>query len=875
MPELQKVNYNKKAAYEYWSEIVAPKEAKTAKIVEAIFNEEVPVPKFEEWLHTEDADRFKIRGIRRVNYEQLDPKAEDYKQKLDSMSKEQVNNAIFDLQWGIITNEASMVKLFNPGSFDVQKKASRIISIARSKENNLTYDELMSMSLDELDKLIAEEISTESVNILDAKTQTYFFKQNMTAGKLIGVFANANVSHVFCNLLPITVKLPIRFNGKSYKNAKWDPTYSETGRFVSKNIAGYVGASVDAVKDPVFANMNINMNTVNAALILTRLGVNPEEIALLTSQPIIVEFSKRMDAAKDKSSYVDPSAIMEELLAEYGTVEEISVINSSLDKHDFTAKELFDNIKNEDIAFSLKVGVMFRALLDATDDMKGITYCTKFNSITNAPGPLFTDNLYARERVNNFIKKVQDGNTMFSIVAADIIKKNPIIKSIYDATIGNDNIVEKIASKYWKYYNPTFTYISKKLSQMLGRPVKGETLEKVYQDYLLFCLYKAGLFSVQDNVELISKFPDKYMDTIKKIEKENPELYERELKYNPIIQRIKRATPTDKLPVPTLTMESGKMNGEVSEETKNGWTSLITSSNNDIRELGITLFFYNIYRSGFKFSPKTFLHLAPTDVKYSIANYIEYISDNSLFVLQDFESYNFILQYCRNHPDEFLSNGEETIDAVADGDNLDVAIKDVTIAISPFNKAVQPIIKMANELYVAEKSTFAHNVKSVKYIKVSRLGIENDVVEYIPDGSKYVPSSIAKMTKKEDIKKPTSTGLMSEGMTEKTSYKKNTGETDEVNKTIKKTPVSQLNENQLTKLLSTIEDESIKELLPYYSVGGVLNASMSIEEMVDSVLRNILGGTEVSQSDMSKFEEMKTALGGVHNQIINIIKDIC
>ena len=870
MPEIVKAEYNEDEARDYYRRYVEP----SAKLVDAIFGETEEI-NYKTWLKT-TGDQFKVRGIKRIHYKQLDPKAEDYQEQLNKMSKQQVNNAIFDIQWGVITNEASQIKLFNPGSFDVQKKASRIVSIARDKSNNISYDELMKMSLDELDSLIPKE----SRNILDATTQVYFFKQNMTAGKLIGVFANANVSHVFCNMLPITVNVNFTFNGKNYNGAKWDPTESARGRFVSKNIAGYVGASVDAVKDPVFANMNVNMNTVNAALVLIRLGVDPEEIALFTSQPIIEEFSKRMDMAKEKSSYVSAYGIMRELLTEYGTQEEIDAAFTGLPKSDFNAKDLFDNIKNENKEMSLRIGVLFSDLLIHAEDMRDITYCTKFNSVTNAPGPLFTDNLYAREKVERFLRNVEDEKTMFSKQASTIISNNPILKSIYDATIGRGNIVQTISEPYWKYYGKTFTAINNKLSKMQGRPLTGEALEKVYQDYMLYCLNNLDFTSADDRAELIIKFPEYFAKTIKEFKENNPEFYEKEIKYNPFIQRIKKVVP-GKFPLYTLQMEAGKLNGELSEEMKIGWANMVESENPKLRELGVSLFFYNLYRSGFRFSPKTFLHLAPVEVKYAIYNYVSYLSDNKLFELDSYQIYDFVVQYYRNHPDD-LHNSDITYNNSSTGNMFKTS--DVVLTSSTFYVTVQPIIKVNDELFVAKKSSCEPGTLEVEYIKVGRLGYSNDVVEYLPVGKHDAPSQIIPLIEStiKTTKLPTNqdSGLLDQMQGKKTAHSVQTEkkvEESAVNPSKPEIP-SQITEEQLAKLISTLPKD-FDDVVPMYKEGGILNTSMSVDEMLKTLFKH---HPEFKQMFMDSgvlnkegFNEFQATLSDMHNKIIEAIKNIC
>jgi len=81
----------------------------------------------------------------------------------------------------------------------------------------------------------------------------------------------------------------IEIEGLKFKNFKlfnhgiggadrvyFDPIYGFDGTPISDNIAAFLAASVDAVKDPILNLMNINMNTVNAAMVLARMGFNIE-----------------------------------------------------------------------------------------------------------------------------------------------------------------------------------------------------------------------------------------------------------------------------------------------------------------------------------------------------------------------------------------------------------------------------------------------------------------------------------------------------------------------------------------------------------------------------------------------------------------------
>lgn len=89
-------------------------------------------------------------------------------------SREGRNNEVFNMQWAVLTHEDTATKMFNPGSFDSQKKSSRIIQVAKLGIKKYSdYNELSKLSLDELDDIL---VNTPSRSILYSSTQVYFHK---------------------------------------------------------------------------------------------------------------------------------------------------------------------------------------------------------------------------------------------------------------------------------------------------------------------------------------------------------------------------------------------------------------------------------------------------------------------------------------------------------------------------------------------------------------------------------------------------------------------------------------------------------------------------------------------------------------------------
>src|SRR5699024_10145678 len=121
---------------------------------------------------------------------------------------------------------------------------------------------------------------------LAPSTQTYFHRQNMTGANLIGIYANHNANHALMQYtrLELNENGSFKLNGKTLTSLH--SIMNDNKEYISKNNAGYLNASVDNAKDPVLADINQNMFTADATMLLSRLGYNPIEVGLLMAQPI-------------------------------------------------------------------------------------------------------------------------------------------------------------------------------------------------------------------------------------------------------------------------------------------------------------------------------------------------------------------------------------------------------------------------------------------------------------------------------------------------------------------------------------------------------------------------------------------------------------
>ena len=561
-------------------------------------------------------------------------------------SKSQRNNRIFDLQWAVLTNKGTAAEMFNPSSFEPQKRMARIINILKSN-TEYSYDSLKDLPLDKLDEIYE---NSSNLNILHPYTQTYFHKQNMTAAKLIGIFANNNTSHAFLSLQNISLNLDnsnqFRFNSKDIINgAKLDPVKALNKELVSNNIRGFLAASVDAVKDPVLNFMNLNTFTSGPAMLLARLGFDVDGIGLFLTQPLI-EKATREYLRKSNEGYVSVESVIQDILDEFKDLTGIDYknIEDSISKKDFSKKELSEGISKRDeyTQDQLEALLLFKRLVGISQNVNTLTFLTKFNSITNAVGPTIADTMEMEEKYKRFVSDMNSDNAPFGENALDIFKNDPILEAFYETTVGENGASRQIFKDYFPHYTPKFEEVLVELRNGIKGSLDADTINKLVDHYQVFKLTLGNNpvidFSKEKRSELINEF-------VKKFKENSSGIVD-----NDLINIIKVESPIyNNSPVATLNAKIGSYSTDAQEKIKNAWSDLILSEKQEEKDLAIKLWYYNVIRNGFAFSPKTFMSVASVDVKQNIPNdYVDMVRRS------EFNDYmtnasDFIYQFKKNN----------------------------------------------------------------------------------------------------------------------------------------------------------------------------------------------------------------------------------
>lgn len=477
----------------------------------------------------------------------------------------------------------------------------------------------------------------------DPMTIITYNQQNQVAGKLIGIFANQNTNHAFSSLMSeFTLKNPIRFAGHSYN----DLLHAPEGIDVDLNVAEFLAASVDAVKDPVLNFLNLNTITADAGAVLARIGYTTQEIGLLFNQPIIKEICEY-----SFNNGVTADIAMREVVKNYmGDDTESSKANPD---EDFSINKLALNIVNDRVmrergknamdnqsfkADQLKVAELFSQIQTVAGDISQFVTSSKFTA-SNAVGSTFGD-LYSQQmKVRNYIDKfvVKNGKNALSVnmKVTDIID-SPITNNTnlqgsnqeyLESLIENPLAYEQamydmnrragiLLNSYYPYNTPSYSGARNRLAELTkSNFLDADTINSIHSDMLVYMLSQQedslfnGEMPAKDGIPAREYYTKHFAKEVFNTLESNPDL-----KSLPLFQYMQFITNEKTGDISMNVQGIGGLAPYQKDELKESWAELLKTE----PDLARDLFMYNFYKLGFTFSPLAFMNLAPTELKLAI-----------------------------------------------------------------------------------------------------------------------------------------------------------------------------------------------------------------------------------------------------------------
>ena len=480
----------------------------------------------------------------------------DFNKSPQENSLEARNNLLIDMMYGVLTNADTASKILNPGGFDYQKKAARIMTILNAstegelakalqetgiqlnktvQKNGRSYPKsiasyLFDLDLDTLDKL-AEKTKVK-MDPLSPRTQVMLHQQNMTGAKLIGIYANHNANHALMQHTQLALD---EENGSFVLNGKRLTSLHDImngdKEFISKNNAGFLAASVDNVKDPVLAGINQNTFTADASMLLSRLGYNPVEIGLLMAQPIVMEITQTYFRESREGKGKD--TIIDEVLDKY---KEKAALNNDLTYDNyknnmFYIEDLADYIliskeavtdrsqtpdyrKIEYYQKQVAVGYLFKRIMNSADALGQLVQATRSDTQGGAAGPTIADTELKMQKVKDLLDQIEN-NDKFPLKNANVIFDDllsdgddinslrekllssplPFLQAFY--TLGLQKTEEMLGSYFPQFTQPFRDVVDDLRDMTKTGKLNVKTMNSIYNDLLAYIMSKTQFFGQQ------------------------------------------------------------------------------------------------------------------------------------------------------------------------------------------------------------------------------------------------------------------------------------------------------------------------------------------------------------------------------------------
>lgn len=572
----------------------------------------------------------------------------DYSSSPDKQTREQRENALLDIELGILRNKQVAQALFNPGSFDEIKRESRIAQILSDRANNgsslitiwqeehkIPYadidkaiESVNKASLKELKKFV--ERFSEKRSLLSLDTFIYNHQQNMSGAALIGMYANNTTGQAKMQTTDLAIRDAYTFTIEGRLIKSLHDMYSTKNGVrerISKRCAYFSAASVDNVKDPCLRKIGQNTNTASIAGFMLRAGLDVQEISLLFSQPFIkfcIDKSGDIPSSKTLTKHFDY------LNKRYGTAISGKEVMKLLGSHNFTVKELAKNIiqdgryrflnerdianldlkeREEFVRNTMLALALFNRIANLSDQLRGSVQISRADS----PNGAISNELHkanrqvqavseymARESEKDWgIDNISDimGNHVVDLsMSKDEMRKKlldtkiPRLQAFYSLGI---EFASELIAPYFMSQSRECQNLVRRIESVVERRLSDDDLKILYNDFITYLL--SGTQEFGDSAEgtfeekrdyYLYQYPQKFSEILKK----NPQLAS-----SPALSNLRVSQGE-------IIMErSGKITPTLRESIMTGFDSMLFGSDPEAQQVAYDLFRYAFYNEGFIF----------------------------------------------------------------------------------------------------------------------------------------------------------------------------------------------------------------------------------------------------------------------------------
>ena len=679
------------------------------------------------------------------------------------------NNMLINLIQHRLMDEETFEQRYTPGGFANASKAARFLrELTFGSLNGITDGNNVDFNAIEeraKDKSLDPEPNYDPS---DPMTIITYNQQNQVAGKLIGIFANQNTNHAFASLMQaFYLKKPIAFG--EHPEGLSDMLHKTDYEAIDLNVAEFLAASVDAVKDPVLNFLNLNTVTADAGAVLARLGYSTRDIGLLFNQPIIKEICEYKF-----NNGVSVEVALSEILSQY-KVDASEAIPEANPSTDLSSAKLASNIVKsrkaqeagrnvmEDSSFrtsQLQVAQLFADILRVSGEVSQFVTSSKFTA-SNAVGSTFGDFYSQQMKVSKYLDSFTGNAKNKLSVVMEVspfihapINNDPTLElsnqEYIERTLDNpfayeqamydmNRKVSRLLGSYYPYDTRVYTLARNRMAELTkSGTLDADTINSIHSDMMVYLLAQQedSLFNgdvpAKDGIPAREYYTKHFAKILFNTLESNPSY-----KSLPIFQYMQFDVNEESEEVNANIQDIGGLAPYQKDEIRESWAELMEET----PDLARDLFLYNYYKLGFTFSPLAFMNLAPTKVKQAIKvgkksndggktwedrTYVDFLNDVLKGNLMDKVNINnFVEQYVRNHTDNRKLVFSPT------GTNLSFIKKE---AIK--NKVVQSTFTLDVQKLGEDKNIWLLP-NSDKSIRVFRPFLMIEGVLYMADNSRY------------------------------------------------------------------------------------------------------------------------------------------
>lgn len=681
------------------------------------------------------------------------------------------NNMLINLIQHRLMDEETFEQRYTPGGFANASKAARFL-------RELTFGSLSGITdgnnvdFNAIEERAKDKGSDPEPNYdpSDPMTIITYNQQNQVAGKLIGIFANQNTNHAFASLMQaFYLKKPIAFG--EHPEGLSDMLHKIDYEAIDLNVAEFLAASVDAVKDPVLNFLNLNTITADAGAVLARLGYSTKDIGLLFNQPIIKEICEY-----SFNNSVSAEVALNEITSQY-KVDANEVVPDANPSTDLNSAKLASNIVKsrraresrtdimEDNSFrtsQLQVAQLFADILRVSGEVSQFVTSSKFTA-SNAVGSTFGDMYSQQMKVSKYLESFSDKEKKKLSVVMEVspfihapINNDPTLElsnqEYIEGTLDNpfayeqamydmNRKVSKLLSSYYPYDTKVYTLARNRMAELTkSGTLDADTINSIHSDMMVYLLAQQedSLFNgdapAKDGIPAREYYTKHFAKILFNTLESNPSY-----KSLPIFQYMQFEVNEESGEVNANIQDIGGLAPYQKDEIRESWADLMKES----PDLARDLFMYNYYKLGFTFSPLAFMNLAPTKVKQAIKvgkkwnsdsntwedrTYVDFLNDVLAGNLMDkVDINNFVEQYVRNHTDNrrlvFSPTGTALSFVKREAIKNGVMQSTFTLDISKLGeeanmwllpnsdkkvRAFRPFLMIGDTLYMADNSRFGN-----------------------------------------------------------------------------------------------------------------------------------------------------------------------